>query len=98
MASPYEVKSPKAHWTLIDVLYVNDDPDHDWSLALGDWDGKRRFACRWNGKGDEPGNPMSRGVPTWFMLPNAFIEPLMDSGIIPADKRRLVSELLKKAT
>jgi hypothetical protein len=39
----------------------------------------------------------SRGVPTWFMLPNDFIEPLMKSGIIPADKRQLVSALLKKA-
>jgi hypothetical protein len=96
MTSPYDVKSPKARWTLVDVLYVN-DPDNDSSLAFGYWDGKRRFACRWNGKGDEPGNPMSRGVPTWFILPDEFVEPLMKSGIIPADKRQLLSTLFKSA-
>jgi hypothetical protein len=91
MVSPYEVKSPKAHWTLIDVLFTN----ASWSLALGEWDGKRRFACRWNGKDNELGNPMSRGIPTWFVLPTEFMEHL--EPLIPKDKRSLVAALLKRA-
>jgi len=91
MVSPHDVKSPKAHWTLIDVLFANDD----WALAIGEWDQKRRLACRWNGKDDSIGNPMSRGVPTWFVLPNEFIEHIMP--LIPNDKRQLADALLKLA-
>lgn len=88
MVSPFTVKSPKAHWTLIDVLITNDD----WALALGEWAGERRLAVRWNGKGDELGNPMSRGVPTWFVLPDDFIDHLLP--LIPMEKRQLVNALL----
>jgi hypothetical protein len=37
---------------------------------------------RWNGSGENPlGNPQSRGIPTWFIIPagdyaNAIIESL----------------------
>jgi|SRR5665811_101848 len=98
MASPHDVKSPKAHWTLIDVLHVADNPENGgWAIALGEWKAKRRLACRWNGKDKGLGNPSSRGVPTWFILPDEFVEPLMKSGIIPGNKRALVSALLTKA-
>jgi hypothetical protein len=90
MVSPFTVKSPKAHWTLIDVLITNDQ----WSLALGEWDGERRLACRWNGRGDEPGNPMSRGISTWFMLPNEFMDHLLP--LVPEEKRQLVNALLTR--
>ena len=90
MVSPFTVKSPKAHWTLIDVIMTNDE----WSLALGEWDGRRRLACRWNGKDDELGNPMSRGVPTWFVMPDDFIEHLLP--MIPREKRQLVNALLAR--
>jgi hypothetical protein len=91
MVLPHTVKSPKARWTLIDVLVST----QYWALALGEWDGDRVLASRWNGNGDEPGNPMSRGIPTWFVLPDEFIDHLLP--LVPADKRPLADALLKRA-
>jgi hypothetical protein len=39
------------------------------------WDGDPVMALRWNGGSDDSrfpgiGNPQSRGVPTWFVLPD----------------------------
>ena len=87
---PEEVMSPKAHWTLIAVLVSNEW----WSLALGRWDDEIRLACRWNGNEENPkGNPCSHGVPTWFMLPDEFVDHLIP--LIPPDKRPLLQTLLQ---
>lgn len=83
---PQDVKSPKEHWTLIDVLIET----ADWSLALGEWDGDRRLAVRWNGDDERPkGNPVSHGMPTWFVLPDEFIDLLLESSLISSEKSRL---------
>ena len=72
--SPHAVKSPKEHWLLIDVVVERPG----WSLAVGEWDGDRCLAARWNGDDDRPkGNPVSHGMPTWFVLPPEFVEPLL---------------------
>ncbi len=64
---PGDVISPKAHWSLIDVLL--DRGEGNCAYALGLWDGERRIGFRWNGTADnELGNPQSRGLPTWTML------------------------------
>jgi hypothetical protein len=64
---PAEVISPKAHWSLIDVLL--DRGKGDCAYALGIWDGEPRIGFRWNGNdANELGNPQSRGLPTWTML------------------------------
>jgi hypothetical protein len=64
---PADVISPKAHWSLIDVLL--DRGKGDCAYALGIWDGERRIGFRWNGTdANELGNPQSRGLPTWTML------------------------------
>jgi hypothetical protein len=90
---PHEVTAPKAHWQLIDVLITNDE----WSLALGRWDGKLRLACRWNGSNEQPkGNPTSHGTPTWFMLPDDFIDLLAPA--IPAEKRPLLDALFHQSS
>lgn len=66
-----------------------------WSLAVGEWDGQRRLAARWNGDDDHPkGNPVSRGMPTWFMLPDEFIDPLLTADLIPSEKRNLAQAYL----
>jgi hypothetical protein len=62
-----EVLSPKANWTLVDV--VLDRGSGKPAYAIGMWDGRRRVGFRWNGDSKSPlGNPQSRGIATWIML------------------------------
>src|ERR1700693_4279709 len=80
---PSEVVSPKAHWSLIDVLL--DRGEGDCAYALGIWDGGRRIGFRWNGtEGNELGNPQSRGLPTWTMLDTEIHKKIIDQ--LPSDK------------
>ena len=67
---PQTVTSPKHSWELGTVLH--NTGDEGWSLAKGKWDGKEAFGIRWNGSSDDSGigNPQSRGIPTWFILPD----------------------------
>jgi hypothetical protein len=89
-----DVRSPREHWMLIEVLIDQGEGEGKWSLAIGEWDGVRRLAARWNGSGDRPaGNPQSRGIATWFVMPPEFEKPLM--AIVPADKQALANALLK---
>jgi hypothetical protein len=98
-----QVRSPRDSWTLIHVLVDQGESDADdgrWSLAIGEWEGQRRLAVRWNGKKDRPaGNPQSRGISTWFVLPPEFEKPLIDSAAVVApDKLALTKALLNAAT
>jgi len=77
---PDKVNSPRRHWTLLIVL----DPGGEQNIALcvGRWNNTPCLGMRWNGSADNPlGNPQSRGIPTWFIIPagayaNAIIESL----------------------
>lgn len=97
---PTTVLSPRANWSLIEV--IRNEGEGDASLAVGTWtesDGtsRRRLAMRWNGNEGEDhgvGNPQSRGLPTWFILPEWTHEAFLSSAVIPADKRALVAALL----
>jgi hypothetical protein len=65
---PTDVLSPKRHWVLVHVLF--DGGEEGSSLAIGRWDDKPVLAMRWNGHKESPmGNPQSRGLPTWFVVP-----------------------------
>ena len=69
---PEDVRSPKSSWRLIRV--VHDGGAGQWSAAEGQWDNggvwDNVLAIRWNGHTDaEIGNPQSRGLPTWFIIP-----------------------------
>lgn len=67
---PKTVLSPKASVSNLTVLLTQKGED-GWSLAELDWDDKRSLAVRWNGHSGNPlGNPQSRGIPTWFVLPD----------------------------
>jgi hypothetical protein len=78
-----EVLSPKAHWSLIDVLL--DRGKGDCAYALGIWDGERRIGFRWNGTDvNELGNPQSRGLPTWTMLDPEIHKQIIEQ--LPPDK------------
>jgi len=67
---PKKVDSPRGRWRTIEVLW--DGKDGKDSLAIGMWDGGPVLAMRWNGssKDNGVGHPQSRGLPTWFILPD----------------------------
>lgn len=89
---PEEVRSPKAHWYLFEV--VLDRGEGDCAYALGEWDGERRIGFRWNGNADNRiGNPQSRGLSTWTML-----DPEMHVAIIamlPPEKQEIARGFLR---
>lgn len=99
---PQDVRSPKERWVLIEVVLEVSRRSLDvsgWSLAVGEWDKKRCLAIRWDGDEERPkGNPVSRGVPTWFVLPNEFNDLLLASDLIPPQKRNLARAYLGPAT
>jgi hypothetical protein len=68
---PSQVLSPKGSIKNLNVLY--DGGENGWSLAEMTWDGIPVLAMRWNGGSNNGspsiGNPQSRGVPTWFVVP-----------------------------
>jgi hypothetical protein len=89
---PTGVVSPKAHWSLIDVLL--DRGEGDCAYALGIWDGERRIGFRWNGtKHNELGNPQSRGLPTWTMLDTEIHKQIIEQ--LPSDKLAIARGFLK---
>ena len=71
---PIEVISPQA--SISNVRPIIDNGEENWSMAMVNWEGDDSLAIRWNGcsYGDSnkvhPGLPQSRGLSTWFILPN----------------------------
>lgn len=90
MVDPVTVVSPRDRWALVSVLRH----EEEWSLALGRWDGGARLAIRWNWKDDpsDKGNPVSHGMPTWFIVPPDLYETLLRE--VPEDKQRLAYDVL----
>lgn len=86
-----DVTSPVKRWALIKVL---DDPGAgECTLALGLWDNSPVLAMRWNGSADNRlGNPQSRGLPTWFIVPHRYYPALVQT--LPADLQKLAKNLL----
>lgn len=87
-----DVISPKAHWALIDVV-ADLGPDNI-AVAVGRWDGNPVLAMRWNGGAtNRLGNPQSRGLPTWFVLPSGrYTEAII--ALVPAEKQALVRNFI----
>ena len=78
---PQNVDSPKSRWRLRRVLF--DGGEGGWSAAEGQWDNNGLWgevlAIRWNGSGSaEIGNPQSRGLATWFIVPEELEGALRD--------------------
>lgn len=79
---PHAVESPKSRWRLRQVLH--DGGEGGWSAAAGQWDNdglwEEVLAIRWNGGvGSEIGNPQSRGVATWFIVPTELESAIRQS-------------------
>lgn len=89
---PEDVTSPRQHWSLIAVLDdgTGKGPGNNCALAIGRWDKNVVLAIRWNGGPDNPiGNPQSRGLPTWFIVPEKYREALLKNGGLDPDKLTL---------
>lgn len=72
---PSEVTSPHARLKQITPIKDTGEGEGGWSAALLEWDSRPRVGLRWNGGGDDkphPGNPQSRGLPTWFVVPEVI--------------------------
>ena len=88
---PEEVTAPKLHWSLIKVIYRGDPEEY--SIAIGKWDNEPCLAIRWNACESRPvGNPQSRGLPTWFILPNPLVQPILST--LDADTQAFVRNFL----
>jgi hypothetical protein len=90
-----DVTSPRRRWSLIQIL---DDPKQPVScvLALGRWDNHPVLAMRWNGDAENPiGNPQSRGLPTWFIVPDRYFGPLIAT--LPREMQTLARNFLPEA-
>lgn len=75
---PQIVTSPKAK--LSELKVIADFGADEYSVAIFNWEGNRVVGVRWNGGKDNPiGNPKSRGIPTWFVLPDAVAIPYLKS-------------------
>jgi hypothetical protein len=73
--SPDTVLSPKTSVSELRVLLNTGEGGY--SLAAMRWDGTEALGVRWNGGPDNLlGNPQSRGIPTWFILPDEIAVPL----------------------
>ncbi|MDB5291875.1 MAG: hypothetical protein JWL69_3116 [Phycisphaerales bacterium] len=74
-----EVTSPRRRWSLIQVLDDSKDP-LTCVLALGRWENQPKLALRWNGDAKNPiGNPQSRGLATWFILPARYNDAMIET-------------------
>jgi hypothetical protein len=95
--TPNGVISPKRQWSLVAVLY--DRGEGQASAAIGRWDGEPVLAMRWNGTdGNVIGNPQSRGLPIWFIVPNEFrVAVLEELKHLAPEKAALAKEFFLNA-
>jgi hypothetical protein len=90
---PEKVTAPKRRWALVSVLC--DDGEGETALALGTWEGEPRLAMRWNGSAKRPiGNPQSRGMATWFLLPPKLNKAIVED--LPRENKALARSFLKR--
>lgn len=82
--NPKAVKTPKNRLSGKNEVLV-DKGERGWSICRLTWDGQPALGIRWNGSfnDDNMGTPQSRGMPTWFILPNevaAVVQKAVDAG------------------
>jgi hypothetical protein len=93
---PGQVMSPKRLWTLVAVIY--DEGEGEAAAAIGRWAEEPVLVMRWNGTDDNPiGNPQSRGLPTWFVVPATFRESVLQTILkLSPEKKALVQDFFSK--
>lgn len=104
--NPRLINSPREHVEVVKVLFDGKD-DPNYSIAIIKWDGVETIGIRWNissSEWDDPkkqsgnyeciGNPSSRGMSTWFVLPDFFTKDLKETGLL--DELLKAKEELRK--
>jgi hypothetical protein len=92
MVDPRDVLSPKNRLRgPIEVIKEPSDPlkEENYSVARFIWDGGPAVGVRWNGDPNnrsDIGNPQSRGLPTWFILPE-FLSDLVVPQLVEGMER-----------
>lgn len=87
-----EVDSPRQHWKFERVLL--DRGEGLGVYALGYWDQFPVVVFRWNGHPERPkGNPVSRGYPTWIVLPHQDYPVLVN--IVEGTEREAAKHFLR---
>ena len=105
---PRLVKSPKGAVSHLRILYDGGEQTaayrewEGWSIAELEWYEEPTLACRWNGSADNEdvsaiGNPQSRGLPTWFIIPKPLQEAIR-SRLKSAPDRERERTLVRAAT
>lgn len=95
--TPDKVTSPRRAWSLIRVLEAGSSEDsfeQRVAIALGKWNGKPVLGMRWNGSDGSPiGNPQSRGLPTWFIVPRRLEEAVLKT--LSIDEQKIAKAILE---
>ena len=76
---PHEVVSPKRSISNLVPVCDKGEGEHGFSVVVLDWEQQTRVAVRWNDRKPSPGNPQSRGLPTWFVMPRVFDVPILET-------------------
>lgn len=79
---PKDVTSPQLSVSKVRPVFDAGEWDH--SVALLHWEKKPAVGLRWNGGSEgggkiQPGNPQSRGLPIWFIVPEAYELPVLEA-------------------
>ena len=94
---PNKVTSPRKSWSLIEVL--DDKGEGAPALALGRWEGNPVVGIRWNGRSEEGktlGNPQSRALSTWFILPSWAVWGVLRTAGLDEKKLALVRNFIEE--
>ncbi len=104
---PTDVHAPRRRWSLICVLFDGGPSDPEKgakghhnsspnSLAIGRWDNEPVLAMRWNGNETNPlGNPQSRGLPTWFIVPEQHWTQILEAYKLSDDQINFARNFLE---
>jgi hypothetical protein len=81
---PKDVISPQTAISRLQPVF--DSGEWEFSVALLHWERTPSVGIRWNGgtkeegrRGLSPGTPQSRGLPTWFVLPEVVAVPVLQT-------------------
>lgn len=92
--TPDQVTTPRQNWNLVKLLHVGPNEGDGYSVAAGTWDGTRCIAMRWNPCDERPlGNPQSRGLPTWFIIPSELNQAVIST--LPKESQDFALSYLK---
>ena len=99
---PHSVASPKNMVSDVEVIYDSGPRESSWAVAKLRWDRRPAVGIRWNGElgaGKGIGNPQSRGLPTWFVIPDELAELVREAAekLANGGDLRLLSEYQQMA-